>query len=151
MAKKDLREVSQILYMQGFTQKEIALKLQVTEKTVSKWGREDNWKDKKTNILMSKDTRLLEMYEELAAFNKMIRGKEGTKVADQKEALARRMLIKDIKELETRYNIAETIQIGKDFTTYLKDLDFDFDFAMQVLNAFDGFVNHVIQKQKWQE
>jgi uncharacterized protein YjcR len=149
MAKKDLREVAQILFMQGFSQKEIALKLGVSENTVSKWSREDNWKDKKVNILMSKDSRLSEMYEELAAMNKMIRDREEHKYANQKEALARRMLIKDIKELETRYNIAETIQIGKDFTAFLKDLDFDL--AMQVLNAFDGFVNHIIQKQKWQE
>ncbi|MFV0313270.1 MAG: terminase gpP N-terminus-related DNA-binding protein [Dysgonomonas sp.] len=149
MAKKDLREVAQILFMQGFTQKEIALKLGVSENTISKWSRVDIWKDKKANILMSKDSRLSEMYEELAEFNKMIQTKDGYKVANQKEALARRMLIKDIKELETKYNIAETIQIGKDFTTFLKDIDFDL--AMQVLNAFDGFVNHIIQKQKWQE
>lgn len=149
MAKKDLREVAQILFMQGFIQKEIALKLGVSENTVSKWSREDNWKDKKSNILMSKDSRLSEMYEELAEMNKAIRDKKENKFANQKEATARRMLIKDIKELETKYNIAETIQIGKDFTTFLKDLDFDL--AMQVLNSFDGFVNHIIQKQKWQE
>lgn len=149
MAKKDLREVAQILFMQGFIQKEIALKLGVSENTVSKWSREDNWRDKKSNILMSKDSRLSEMYEELAEMNKMIRSKTENKFANQKEGVARRMLIKDIKELETKYNIAETIQIGKDFTTFLKDLDFDL--AMQVLNAFDGFVNHIIQKQKWQE
>lgn len=149
MAKKDLREVAQILFMQGFIQKEIALKLGVSENTVSKWSRVDNWKDKKSNILMSKDSRLSEMYEELAEMNKAIRDKMSNKFANQKEATARRMLIKDIKELETKYNIAETIQIGKDFTTFLKDLDFDL--AMQVLNSFDAFVNHIIQKQKWQE
>lgn len=149
MAKKDLREVAQILFMQGFIQKEIALKLGVSENTVSKWSRVDNWKDKKSNILMSKDSRLSEMYEELAEMNKAIRDKMSNKFANQKEATARRMLIKDIKELETKYNIAETIQIGKDFTTFLKDLDFNL--AMQVLNSFDAFVNHIIQKQKWQE
>lgn len=148
MAKRELREVAQVLFMQGYKQKEIALKLKVSETSVSKWAKEDNWKDKKTNILMSRDTRLSELYEELAEFNRMIKAKTGYKVADSKEGDARRKLIKDIKELETKYNIAETIQIGKDFTSYVKDIDFDT--GMTVLELFDGFINHIIQKQKWQ-
>lgn len=149
MAKKELREVAQVIFMQGYNQKEIALKLRVSEQTVSKWKKEDNWDDKKTNILMSKDNRLSELYEELFEFNRMIKAKEVYKVADSKEADARRKLIKDIKELETKYNIAETISIGRDFTTYLKNIDFDF--SMQVLEAYEGFVNHQIDKQKWQK
>ena len=148
MAKRELREVAQVLFMQGYIQKEIALKLKVSETTVSKWAKEDNWKHKKTNILMSRDNRLSELYEELAEFNRMIKAKDDYKIATSKEADARRKLIKDIKELETSYNIAETIQIGRDFTIYLKDLDFDF--ATQVLESYEGFVNHIIEKQKWQ-
>lgn len=149
MAKRELREVAQVLFMQGYKQKEIAVKLKVSETTVSKWKAEDNWEDKKTNILMSRDNRLSELYEELAEFNKMIKEKTTYKVADSKESDARRKLIKDIKELETTYNIAETICIGKDFTTYLKDIDLDL--AMTVLDAFDGFINYLIEKRKWQK
>lgn len=149
MAKRELREVAQVLFMQGYKQKEIALKLKVSETSVSKWAKEDNWKSRKDNILMSRDNRLSELYEELAEFNRMIKAKNDYKIATSKEADARRKLIKDIKELEVSYNIAETISIGKDFTTYLKDLDFDL--AMMVLEAFDGFINHLIQKRKWQK
>ena len=147
--KNDLRDVAQTLFMQGFTQKEIALKLSKSKNTIGKWATEDNWKSKKTNILMSKDSRLSELYEELNEFNRMIKAKEGFKIATAPEADARRKLIRDIKDLETKYNIAETIQIGRDFTSYLKDIDFDF--SLQVLSAFDGFVNHIVEKQKWQE
>ena len=146
-ASRDDRDIAQMLYLQGLRQKEIALKLGRSEQTVSKWAKDDNWKDKKANIMMSRENRLSELYQELAEFNRMIKDKEEYKVADSKEADARRKLIKDIKELETKYNIAETISIGRDFTNYLKD--FDFDFATQVLEAYDGFVNFTIQRQKW--
>lgn len=147
--RNDIKDVAQTLFVQGYSQKEIARKLGKTEATVSKWSKDGNWKTKKTNILMSKDSRLSELYEELKEFNRMIKAKEGFKVATAAEADARRKLIRDINDLETKYNIAETIQIGRDFTTYLKDLDFDF--SLQVLDAFEGFVNHIVDKQKWQE
>lgn len=145
---KKLRRVAQELFYEGLSQKAIALKLEVSENTISEWSKKDNWKSKKDNIILSKDTRLSELYEELKEFNRMIQEKEDYKVASSKEADARRKLIRDIKELETSYNIAETIQIGRDFTTYLKDLDYDF--ATQVLESYEGFVNHIIEKQKWQ-
>ena len=102
MAKKnDLRDVAQTLFMQGYSQKEIAKKLGKVEQTVSRWSKEGNWKTKKTNILTSKDSRLSELYEELAEFNRMIKSKEGFKVATHTEALVRRMLVNDIVSLET--------------------------------------------------
>ena len=145
---KQLRSLAQQLFYEGFIQKEISKKIDVSETTISRWAIEDNWKSKKDNIILSKDSRLSELYEELKEFNRMIQAKKDFKVASSKEADARRKLIRDIKELETSYNIAETIQIGRDFTTYLKDLDFDF--ASQVLESYEGFVNHIIEKQKWQ-
>jgi uncharacterized protein YjcR len=148
-SKRDDRNIAQMLYLQGMLQKEIALKLSRSEKTISSWKNEDNWDYKKTNIMMSRNDRLSELYQELAEFNRKIQDKEDYKVADSKEADARRKLIKDIRELETKYNVAETISIGRDFCNYLKDIDFDF--AMQVMESYEGFVNQTIQKQKWQE
>ena len=101
MAKNDIRDVAQTLFMQGYSQKEIAKKLGKVEQTVSRWSKEGNWKTQKTNILMSKDSRLSELYEELNEFNRMIKSKESFKVATHNEALVRRMLINDIVALET--------------------------------------------------
>lgn len=152
MAKKrdytQLKQLGEQLFQQGYQQVQIADKLGVSKTTVNNWAIKGNWQKKKDNIILSKDTRLSELYEELKEFSRMIQEKEDFKVASSKEADARRKLIKDIKDLETSYNIAETIQIGRDFTTYLKDLDFDF--AMLVLESYEGFVNHIIEKQKWQ-
>lgn len=149
MKKRDNKELAEILFLQGYKQKEIALKLSISETTVSKWSKAMNWRHKKDNLIMSKESRLSELYQELAEFNRMIKAKEGYKVADSKEADARRKLVTDIKDLETKYNVAETISICKDFVTYLKDLDYDF--AVEVMKAAEGFINQTIDKQKWQE
>ncbi|MFT4168020.1 MAG: hypothetical protein QM653_02725 [Dysgonomonas sp.] len=146
---KQLKRWAQDLFYQGLTQKEISKKIDVSETTISKWSIDNNWKTKKDNIILSKDDRLSELYEELKEHNKMIREKTGYKVANKAEADARRQLIKDIKDLETNYNIAETIQIGRDFTAYVKEIDFEI--ASTVLDLYDGFVNHTIEKQKWQK
>lgn len=149
MSKANIEEVAKILFLQGYAQKEIATKLEVSAVSVSKWKAKGNWEALKTNLLNSKNERLGELYTELAEFNKMIKEKQDYKVANSKEADARRKLIKDIAELERKYNVAQTISIGRDFITFLKDIDFEI--SQKVLSYFDNFINHQIEKQKWQQ
>ena len=149
MAKSDLNEVAKILYIQGYNQKEIAAKLNVSTVTMNKWANNGKWKTIKTNLLSSKNERLSELYEELAEFNKMIKEKKDYKVASSKEADARRKLIKDISELERKYNIGQTISIGRDFSLFVKDIDFEF--SQKAVTYFDSFINHQIDRQKWQK
>lgn len=148
MAKDKLQEVARILYLQGFNQKDIAAKIDVSEPTICKWKIKGNWNELKTNLLNSKQERLVELYNELAEFNRMIKERDGYKVTNSKEADARRKLIKDIAELERKYNIGQTIQIGKDFVLFIKEVDYDF--SKKALTYFDSFINHLIEKQKWQ-
>jgi len=149
MAKKNLEEVAQVLYLQGYNQKEIALKLGVSTVTMSKWKSNGEWDTIKTNLLTSKNKRLSELYDELAEFNRMIKDKKDYKVTTSKEADARRKLIKDISELERKYNIGQTISIGRDFSLFVKDIDFEF--SQKAVTYFDSFINHQIDRQKWQK
>ena len=100
-------------------------------------------------MLNSKKKRLSELYEELEQFNKMIREKEGYKVASSKEADARRKIIADIKQLEGRYAINQMISIGMDFCDFVKEADLKL--AERINNIYSEFINHQIEKQKWQE
>lgn len=144
------REIAQILFLQGKLQKkEIAQKLDVSVQTITNWSKEDNWDSLKKNLLTGKKQRLSELYDELEEFNRMIREKQGYKIATSKEADARRKLINDIKDLESRYNVAQTIQVAMDFCDFLKPLDSDI--AQKVVEYFNAFVNEQIEKQKWQD
>lgn len=144
------REIAQILFLQGKLQKkDIALKLDVSVQSIARWAKEDNWDSLKKNLLTGKRQRLSELYDELAEFNRMIQEKEGYKIANSKEADARRKLINDIRDLESRYNIAQTTQVAMDFCDFLKPLDSDL--AQKVVDYFNAFINEQIEKQKWQE
>ena len=148
--RQQQREVAQLLYLSGsLRQKEIALKLGVSENTVSRWAKADNWDTLKTNLLTAKKQRLSELYNELKEFNRMIAEKDGYKVADSKEADARRKLITDIKELETKYSLAQTITIGEDFCELVKQVDYTL--AERVMELYNGFINAKIEENKWQE
>lgn len=150
MAKKELREVAKILFMQGYLQKEVAAKLSVSVQTISKWSRDDHWDNLKKNLVNSKTERLSELYDELAAFNAMIKSREeGFRFPTSKEADIRRKLIRDIADLEQKYNIGQTTVIARDFVSFCKDIDFEY--AQKSNEMFDMFINHLIEKQKWQK
>ncbi len=150
MAKTELREVAKVLFMQGYTQKEIAAKINVSEQTISKWSKTDHWDNLKKNLVNSKTERLSELYDELMALNAMIKTREeGFRFPNSKEADIRRKLIRDIADLERKYNIGQTTVIARDFITFCRDIDFDF--SQKANEYFDLFINHQIDKQKWQK
>ena len=150
MAKTELREVAKVLFMQGYTQKEIAAKINVSEQTISKWSKTDHWDNLKKNLVNSKTERLSELYDELMALNTMIKTREeGFRFPNSKEADIRRKLIRDIADLERKYNIGQTTVIARDFITFCRDIDFDF--SQKANEYFDLFINHQIDKQKWQK
>ena len=150
MAKTELREVAKVLFMQGYTQKEIAGKIKVSEATISSWAGKDNWDNLKKNLVNSKTERLSELYDELAEFNQSIKNRDiGSRFPTSKEADVRRKLIRDIADLERKYNIGQTTVIARDFVTFSRDIDFEF--AQKANEYFDLFINHQIEKQKWQK
>lgn len=51
----------------GLTQKEIAERLKLTEKTVGNWVKKGNWDKEKKSLLVTKDKQISDMYEQLAS------------------------------------------------------------------------------------
>lgn len=152
MAKKqqdNRRELAEILFMQGYAQREIARMVEASEVSVSRWAKEGEWDVIRQHTLNSKNQRLSELYAELAEFNKMIKEREGYKIANSKEADVRRKLIRDIADLEQKYNIAQTTTIARDFVTFIrKDNQ---DLAQEILHLFDDFIDNLVKRAKWQD
>lgn len=147
--KDNRRELAEILFMQGYAQREIARMVEASEVSVSRWAKAGDWDTIKERTLNSKNQRLSELYAELAEFNRMIKDREGYKIANSKEADVRRKLIRDISDLEQKYNIAQTTTIARDFITYIrKD---DPELAEEVLHYFDEFIDNLVKRAKWQE
>ena len=149
MAKNDLKSAAQALYTQGHSQKTIAKMLGVAELTIGRWAKAGGWATLKKNLLTEKGNRLAELYEELQEFNRMVKEKEGYKVATSKEADARRKLITDIADLESKYNIAQITTMARDFTDFVKEINHDK--AEEVMELFSAFINQQVERQKWHE
>ena len=142
------RQIARTLFVQGgMTQKEIASKLEVTEQTISRWAKKDHWDELKKNVMSGKQEILRSLYTELQKLQTIIEENGG--VADSKQADIRRKLITDIRQLETRYSVSQTVQIGMDFCEFLKEIDFDL--AGKISRYFQSFIDEQIEKQKWQK
>lgn len=57
----------------GLSQKEIAERLKLTEKTVSAWVKKGNWDKEKTSLLVTKDNQITSLYGQLQAVNDEIK------------------------------------------------------------------------------
>ncbi len=73
-SKKDQeRELAKILYtQQGMSQKDIAQKVGVTEKTITKWKETENWDKMKESLLITKDSQIRMLYTQLENKNQEI-------------------------------------------------------------------------------
>ena len=149
MEKNDnKRQIARTLFVQGgMTQKEIASKLEVTEQTISRWAKKDHWDELKKNLMSGKQEILRSLYTELQKLQTIIEENGG--VADSKKADIRRKLITDIRQLETRFSVSQTVQVGMDFCEFLKEIDFEL--AGKISQYFQAFIDEQIEKQKWQK
>ncbi|MGV0919730.1 terminase gpP N-terminus-related DNA-binding protein [Empedobacter falsenii] len=73
-SKKDQeRELAKLLYtQQRMSQKDIAQKVGVTEKTITKWKEAENWDKLKESLLITKDSQIRMLYQQLENKNQEI-------------------------------------------------------------------------------
>lgn len=69
-AKQLEKEYAKTLFVnENISQKEIAQRLKITEKTIGKWVKEGNWEALKVSMLTTKDTQLTALYRQLETLN----------------------------------------------------------------------------------
>lgn len=123
--KKVEQEFAKTLFVnEGLTQKEIAVRLDVSEKTVGTWVKKGNWEKLKTSLLVTRDNQLSELYKQLE--NATMEIKTRPIVRDIPAALLKPIKLKDDSGCEyieyPKYNPEDyPIKIGNTPTT--KDAD----------------------------
>ncbi|MBL4828461.1 MAG: DDE transposase family protein [Aliivibrio sp.] len=142
---KQKKEYAQVLYLKtNHTQKDIAVRVGVTEKTLGKWIREGDWEMLKSSLIITKEQELRRMYQQLNELNNNIAGrKEGERYATSKEADIISKLSAAIKNLERDTSIADVIDVFIDFSNWLKEADFEQ--AQVFINLQDDFVKHKLK------
>jgi hypothetical protein len=119
-AKKEVeRELAKRLFLDDkLTFKEVAIKVGVTEKTISNWAKADKWQEINRSLLVTKDVQIASLYDQLEWLNQDIKRRE-IKVATSKEADAISKITSAINRLETETSTGDAIEVMRKFMTYL--------------------------------
>lgn len=119
--REELMEFAKLLFLKdNLTQKEIAERVGVGEKTIGNWVDEEGWRKLKRNILLTREEQLSNLYAELEEINEEIKKRDpGKRYADKILANTRRYLIKDIADLEKETSTSEFITA---FTPFINDV-----------------------------
>ena len=144
-ARKQQRELGRLkFFYQHWTYKEIAEWLGVSENTIGKWGKEDEWKKEKRSLTQSREQSLLDAYKQLEEINANIaKREEGFRFPTKDERLARKDLRREIREMEAGSGIREVIDVSQAILNWLRA--FDPVKAIEVSGIFDQYIKDTIR------
>lgn len=141
----DKQYLAKILFTrEHLDQKVIAKRVGVSEKTMSKWVNEFDWKKLRNRLLLSKDNEIGRLYEQLENLNNLIEASQN-KHADSKQA---DILIKysaAIKNLETELGIGQLVDSGIRFVKYLQKVG-TLEQVMEFSDLWNAFIQVTIKK-----
>lgn len=139
---KQKKEWAKLLYLKSdLNQKEIAVKVEVSEKTLSKWVNDehDNWEILKSSYIITREQELRRIYIQISELNRFISMRdEGCRYANSKEADVLSKLGATAKSMEHDCSISEIINVFKEFTEFIKEVDFAK--AKEIVVLMDAFV-----------
>jgi len=135
LKKVQEREYAKLLFTQmGLTQKEVAAKVGVTEKTIGKWKEQEQWDQLKTVLITTRSNVIKNLQRQMELWQLEI----GDKLAGTKEADILIKLANAINALEKDTGISEMVDTGMKFIQFLQQNDMAI--AKDVTNYFDIFI-----------
>lgn len=142
------KEMAKLLFTrESLEQKEIAERVGVSEKTVSKWvnANEGEWRRMRQSIIVTKDEQLRRIYEQIEELNTVIAQREqGKRYANSKDADTLAKLTASAKNLESEASVSEVFSVMKKFLNWLRQ--FDFEKARELSYTIDAFIKDMLKK-----
>ena len=142
----DKQYLAKILFTrEKLEQKIVAKKVGISEKTMSKWVNDFNWKKLRERLLIGKEQILSDMYEEMEELQTTIRAKkEGERFSDTKQADIKVKLTASIRNLETELAIADLVESGIRFIKHLQ-VKGTMDQVLEFSELWNGFIQESIK------
>ena len=134
------KDWAKVLYLkENLTQKEIALKVCVTEKTLGIWIKADNWEQYKSSLIVTKEQELRRIYMQINELNTFIFNREeGQRFANSKEADTLTKLTAAARSLETETSVADVIEVAMQVCNFIKKDDLLK--SQEMSNYFEAYI-----------
>ena len=139
------KDWAKLLYLkENITQKEIAARVGVTEKTLSKWVNEGKWDMLKSSVIITKSEELQRIYLQINELNDSIFSRaKGARFASNKEADSLVKLTATARNLETDASVADVIEVFKRFSNWLRAVDLEK--AKDLVLFQDAFIKTIMR------
>ncbi len=114
--REQIKELAKMLFVhETLSQKEVSKRIGVSETTISKWSRADNWEQLRVSITITKEEQLRNLYRQLAAINDSIANRD-QKYATPGEADTISKIATSIEKMESDIGVSDIISVAKKFT-----------------------------------
>jgi DNA-binding XRE family transcriptional regulator len=145
LTNQQKKDWAKLIYLKdNLTQKEIAQKVGVTEKTIGKWIQSEEWYKLKSSITITKEETLRRFYIQINEITAAIEKRDdGQKYANSKETDTLVKLTAAIKNLETETSISEVIEVSKNFLNWLRK--HDLTKAQELSEYFDAYIKTLLK------
>ncbi len=143
LTAKEKVEYAWLLFKDGsYTRTMIAHKVGVAEKTITEWKQKYNWDAKAKSIKQTREENLIELHNQWAAINKLIKEKQDG-IPNTGQADIIKKLSSAIKELETEIGYTEAYQVLKKLTLHIQKIDFEK--AKEMLDYIDSYMQDLLK------
>jgi hypothetical protein len=145
LSKEKEKEFAKIIYLadKGIKNKDLALRVGVSEKTVGKWIVEGGWEALQTSLITTRQGLLMDLHNQLAALNEEIKSNGNIPTKDQSTISTQ--ISNNIKKLETEASIGECFVIGQKAMSFIQEINLDD--AKLFTKYFDEFLNSILKSK----
>jgi DNA-binding XRE family transcriptional regulator len=145
LTRKQKIELAKSLYMTGIQQKEIAAKINVSEKTVGNWKEKDNWEMERNALQLTITKELPRILKQFTELNNAIESREeGKRFATSAEIAILREYKNMLLSLD-RLPLANVVNVMQSFLNFIKDADHNK--AKEISDYADAFVKHIASQK----
>jgi len=143
----DKKELAKLLFTRNnVSQKDLAARVGVSPQTICNWIKDELWDDLRKSLLISKDEQLRSFYNQIDNLNKAIENRpDGFRYATSKEADVQAKTTASIRNLETETNVAQTIEVAREFINWVRPEDLEQ--AKLITRLFDAFIKEKLKRK----
>lgn len=140
--KQEQKEHARLLYVnERITLKEIAERVNVAEKTVGRWCKEENWDKLRKSLISTRQAQITRWYNMLDAVTSKIEQRDN--LPTKSEADIQTQITNSIKALEFEIGLGEMVECGRKAISFIQKINLED--AKLFKNYFDEVINELMK------